>query len=65
METDCGVWVHGEIVKELLASLHRLLRAFRLVACNGAQCHEEGKVDHPSIVKDASNDALDLFLLLL
>ena len=62
METDCGVWVRGKIVEELLASLHSLLRAFRLFARYGTEGHEDGEVDRSIIVKYAPNDPLHLLL---
>ena len=45
--------------------MHRLLGALGLLACDGAEGHEDGKVDGSSIIKDAANDPLDLFYFLL
>ncbi len=40
---------------------HHRFRAFGLFASDGAESHEDGEVDGPGIIKNASNDTLDLF----
>ncbi len=61
MKTDGGVGMGGEVVEELFAFLHSLLRAFGLLACNGAEGREDGKVNGARIIEDAADVALDLF----
>ncbi len=61
MKTDGGVGMGGEVVEELFAFLHSLLCAFGLLACDGAEGREDGKVDGTRVIKYAANDALDLF----
>ncbi len=51
----------GEIVKELFAFFHRRFGAFGLFARDGAEGHEDGEVKGLGIIKNASNDVLDLF----
>jgi hypothetical protein len=58
------VGMSGEIVEELFAFFHCQFGAFGLFASNGAEGHEDSEVDGPGIIKNASNDALDLFNVL-
>ena len=60
MKTDGVVGMGGEVVEELFAFLHSLLHAFGLLACNGAEGSEDGKVNGARIIEDAADVALDL-----
>ena len=61
VKPDRAIGVCCQIIEQLLCFGHRVLRPFRLLACYHAKCHEHGEDDSAGIVKDAPNDALDVF----
>jgi hypothetical protein len=60
VKPDCCIGVCCQIIKQLFCFGHCELCSSRLLACYCAECHEHGKVNSTSIVKDAPNDALDV-----
>ncbi len=50
VEMYCCIWVHREIIKKLLCFHHCILRPFCLLACDGAQSHEDREVDGAGII---------------
>jgi hypothetical protein len=61
VKLDRGSGVCCQITKQLLPFGHRVLCPFRLFARYHTECHEHGEVDSAGEVKDATNDALDVF----
>ena len=61
VEPYCGVWVRSQVIEELFTFCHSVLRAVQLFACDGAEGHKYGEVDGPCVVKNAADNALDVF----
>jgi hypothetical protein len=61
MKPDRGIGVCCQIIKQLFCFGHCVIHPFRLFACYCAECHEHSEVDSASVVKDAPDDVLDVF----
>ena len=59
MKTDGCVGMRGEVIEKLFATLHCLVGAFGLFACDCAEGHEDCQVDGAGIIQYAPDHALD------
>ena len=65
MVSHGGIWVRGQVVQKLLRGSFCFFRSFNLLAGDAAEGHERRHIDGPGVIEDATDDALDLFLLLV